>query len=267
MKILNKIKNISFKNFSFDKIKNYLFIGLAILAVILFIDACSARKKLRAKNDIVEGLSQEIETWKNKDGQSVTKIQALESDNAQAFLEIETADKEIQNLQAEVFRYKSQLKKGGSVTVIETITEIDTFFDVAVYYDTIRKDSFIYLNGTYTANIDNDWMKGGVIGRPENIQFKGLKIRNAYTVAIGSEKEGLFKKRKTFAEVTNMNPMSETATIRTYQVKSPRIKRIGIGPTFTAGYDVTNMFREGFSFKDEITYTVGLSVQWAILRL
>ena len=97
---------------------------------------------------------------------------------------------------------------------------------------------------------------GNAIARKDSLHLN-QKIINEYSVVIGEESQGWFKPKKTFVEVINLNPFSETTKLRTYQVESKPIKRIGIGPGVYYGI--------GFNFQSQVF--VGIGVQYNLFRI
>ena len=57
-----------------------------------------------------------------------------------------------------------------------------------------------------------------------------LKVKNDYDITIGDEKVSLFK-RKTYANITNLNPDTETKVIKVYdkvEKKNHTVRNVGI---------------------------------------
>lgn len=69
----------------------------------------------------------------------------------------------------------------------------------------------------YEKKISNQWMDQ-TIKLGKNVFEQDLITYNSYSVVIGSEKDGWFK-RKQFAEITNLNPSSSTEAMKVYQKK------------------------------------------------
>lgn len=70
---------------------------------------------------------------------------------------------------------------------------------------------------TYEKSVKNNWISQNIqLGK--NIFRQDLKIYNSYEIIVGSEPNGLFK-RKQFAQITNLSPYSETEAMKVYQKK------------------------------------------------
>lgn len=158
-------------------------------------------------------LSDSLFYYKNKEGQDVAKINSLVTENANQFLEIQTKDSIILELQKEVKRNKSKIKDGGSVTIVKTETVIDTLF----------------LNNDSDYHYSDKWIDWNLSLR-DSIEFD-LSVRNDYSIVIGREKS------QYYAEITNQNPYTKTNVFRTYQVTMPKPKKFGLGIQVGYGFE------------------------------
>jgi ketosteroid isomerase-like protein len=184
------------------------------------------------REDVIEGLGKELKVYRNKDGQQVARIEYLEQKDLKALLDIKTKDAQVVEMQQLVEKYRKELKKGGTATIIEGTTKVDT-----VTTEVIVKGDSIF--PTYIGGIDlGEWVMARIEANRDSISLD-LDIRNKYSVVFGKEKTGFLGlgKRKPFAEVTNHNPYSETSMIKTYSVTPPRPSRWGVGPL--VGYGLT----------------------------
>ena len=203
---------------------NKIIIGvLSNIIVLQFVFGQATKRDLKETTILLEAVGAKQEDWKDEEGRLHSKIQVLETRKAKDFLALETKDSAILALQEVVANYKSQLKKGGNVTVFETVTVYDTTKKTSISWVTAW-DSGFYLKDTF----HNDFIHYELFANRDSISHSFL-LFNSYSVIIGQEKEGWFKK-KPFAEVINNNPYSHTKTVRTYQVAPPRPLRWGIGP-------------------------------------
>ena len=226
------------------KTNTNILLAVAVIIFLLF-NANSWRKQSKEQGDLIEVLGSELITWKNENGMNHAKIRTLTTQKTQAFLKIKSQDSNIIELQNLVKTYKKELKKGGSVTVIKTVTKHDTI------YRSTNNTIFTDFNTFVIDTFENIWMKTSFGFKFKEISEDGnfkidsvrfnLKIRNSYSVIIGSEKTKWYGKRKSFVEVINKNPYSSTIALRTYEVATPVPKRIGLGPVL--GYGFSNGFQ------------------------
>jgi hypothetical protein len=227
-----------------DYHKLILYITVVVLLILLLKGCHSKNESINERDNLIEALNDTIVTWKDKDGLSHSKIQVLETSNTEMFLAIQSQDTIIQELQIEVEKYKKRIKNQGSVTVFNTITEYDTTFKYRNFPDSCQ----------FTDNINNDFIKASYGINKDNQSFFSLKTYDKYTVVIGEEKEGLFKK-KPYVEVVNHNPYSQTKTLRTYQTLQKK-KNFSVGPHIGVGLTTDLSIRP----------YIGIGLQYTILR-
>ena len=201
---------------------------------------------------LVDLKDQQLETYRNKDGKQVARIEYLENQRVTDILELSTKDSEIRELKELVEKYRADLKKGGSATIIKGETRVDTVIkEVLVSGDSIWP--------TYSSPIAlGRWVLGNVSANRDSIDLD-LSIANEYHVVMGRDRSGFLGlvKRRPFAEVTNLNPYSETKSIKTYSVDRTRPLRWGIGPYVGYGWSDGGI-RPGF--------TTGISLNYNLIR-
>lgn len=205
------------------------------------------------KGQIIDNLNSQLKTYRNKDGQQVARIDFLEQERTKDFLKLETQDSTISELQSLVERYKSDLKKGGSATIIKTVTKIDTIIkQVEVVGDSIYP--------TYIGGVElGEWVSAQISANKDSIDLS-LNIRNDYSVVFGREKTGFLGlgKRQSFAEVTNHNPYTETEAIRTYSVKPLKQSRWGLGTM--VGYGIST------GDNNSLSWFVGAGLSYQLIK-
>ena len=227
---------------------------LIFLIVVLFGIRKSNLRKIKEQANLLESLNSDLITWKDKDSLNKAKIEVIKTQKTKDFLNLKTKDSIIIELQNEVKENKKKLKQSGSsVTIFETKSDIKHKSETQVVArDTIKN----YIFPEYKSNINLDeWVVGNVIANRDSTMLD-IKIKNSYSIVIGSEKQGLFKKTKPYVEVTNKNPFSETESLRTYQVSLPRQKR------FSLGISVNYGIGKGFEFQP----FVGIGIQYNLIR-
>jgi len=207
---------INFKNIDWVK-------TVALIAIVLF--ALSWQQGRRQdKTDtaqLINALRDTVKVSIDKYGDKVSQISQIRTDKPQTFLTIKSGDAEIQRLQAEVKKYKSQIKQNGSVTVFSSSVAVDTTFAASVKPD-----------GSVIGQAGDEWYSVRVgDGRVK------LGVKNRYTVALVEEDgQGVVK-------IKNENPHSTEGEIRTYTPLPKQTKRWGAGPY--AGIDATGKFSAG----------------------
>ena len=226
---------------------------LVVIIVILYFTNISYQKEAKENANLVISLNDTLKTWKDKDSLSHTKIQIIETERTKDFLSLQSKDEEIIKLQKTVKQYEKQIKNQGSVTNFASETKIITK-DSLVTDSVCGKCSFYFSNSDSWFSVDASIYPTET---PNQLSLSlDLKVKNEYSVIIGEEKQGLFKKPKPFVEVLNHNPYSETKSLKTYQVSNNvRVKRFGIGPNISVGFN-----DKGFS------WFIGFGLQYNLIR-
>lgn len=226
---------------------------LVVIIAILYFTNISYQKEAKENANLVISLNDTLKTWKDKDSLSHTKIQIIETERTKDFLSLQSKDEEIIKLQKTVKQYEKQIKNQGSVTNFTSETKIITK-DSLVTDSVCGKCSFYFSNSNPWYSVDASVYPTET---PNQLSLSlDLKVKNEYSVIVGEEKQGLFKKPKPFVEVLNHNPYSETESLRTYQVSNKvRVKRFGIGPNISVGFN-----DKGFS------WFIGIGLQYNLIR-
>ena len=224
-----------------------------VIIAILYFTNISYQKEAKENANLVISLNDTLKTWKDKDSLSHAKVQIIETERTKDFLSLQSKDEEIIKLQKTVKQYEKQIKNQGSVTNFASETKIITK-DSLVTDSVCGKCSFYFSNSNPWFSVDASIYPTKT---PNQLNLSlDLKVKNEYSVIVGEEKQGLFKKPKPFVEVLNHNPYSETENLKTYQVSNNvRVKRFGIGPNISAGLD-----GKGFS------WFIGIGLQYNLIR-
>lgn len=176
---------------------------------------------------LIEASTDELKVWKDKDGQNLAKIQVLETRNEKTFLAFKSQDSTIQELQSLVKQNRRLFKDSkGAAGIIKTETVIDTTTATVVSQDNQN-------NPIYSSTISDKWFKAETTATKDSTQLKLNTFHNIKLV-MGSEYQGLFKKRKSFATASDENPYSNIKDMRIYNVTEDT-KRFSIGPYIGAG--------------------------------
>ena len=170
---------------------------------------------------------------------------------------MKTKDDTIIRLQTLVKEYKKQLHNQGSATIIQTITEYDTTYVTNNLLDTIY-----FPTSTILDSISNRWISTK-FGFDRGNTIFSLRVDNLYSVVIGEESRGLFRKKEPFVEVTNHNPFTETAMLRTYQVTQTKHSKWGVGPNISVS--ASPYYKDGV-FGFQFTPTIGIGFQYNLIN-
>lgn len=192
---------------------------LALVIVLLFLRKCDG--DLGDKVNLYEHLNDSTTFYKNRLGEQVARNSVLKSENVKTFLEIESKDEEIKQLQARVKEYKSKLKEGGSVTNFSSSTDINNTTGTVVepVIDSLGvKDT---CNKTYTTKFSDKWIEYTIRANKDSTKLN-LKTNDEFSVILGSERPNIFKKRVEFVEVVSSSPYTKTKSVKTYQVQDDR---------------------------------------------
>lgn len=180
------------------------------MAVWLAVTQLNERRHDETKTQrLINALQDKQRDTTGKDGSRVSGISQIQT-TPKVFLSVKSNDKQIQRLQSEVERYRSELRKGGSVT---TITG-------EMHVDTTATDAGVATDGKwYAARIAN--------GRAV------IDVKSDITAAL------ITRDGKPVLEVTERNPYF-VHQVRTFSVDNDamKAKRWGIGPY--VGYDASS---------------------------
>lgn len=201
------------------KISKITILVSVIVALVMFFMVkimINQDKKLKQVNEMYIAANDSLNITKNKLGQQVAKTSVLETTSQKYFLSLKTKDEEIKQLQELV---KSETKKKRDVEVAlvvknKTIVQLsDSLQNHISGFVTVKDTAY----PTYEKSVKNNWINQNIqLGK--NIFRQDLKIYNSYEIVVGSEPNGLFK-RKQFAQITNLSPYSETEAMKVYQKK------------------------------------------------
>ena len=231
-----------------------ILILLTISSILLYNN--ERRKRITVSN-LYNSSQDTIRFWKNKNGENVARIFVLSSEKLEDFLKMKTKDDTIIRLQTLVKEYKKQLHNQGSATIIQTITEYDTTYVTNNLLDTIY-----FPTSTILDSISNRWISTK-FGFDRGNTIFSLRVDNLYSVVIGEESRGLFRKKEPFVEVTNHNPFTETAMLRTYQVTQTKHSKWGVGPNISVS--ASPYYKDGV-FGFQFTPTIGIGFQYNLIN-
>ena len=195
---------------------------IAIILIILDIHR-NTNKRLEQVNAMYKVSQDSLTITKNSKGVLEAKIAVFTSDKEKDFINLQTKDKAILDLQNQVKYYKSILVAGSSVTNATIVTKTDTMFiDNGTLL--VTKDSIV------TMNVDLDrlfhgWITGHISATKDlynNLTSKddttkvSISVLNKFTIVVAKDKG------KPVAILTDENPYTNTVGLRSYQVSMPK---------------------------------------------
>jgi hypothetical protein len=216
--------------------------GIAVATIIMILIVSRQRdKQYQAISDLNFALQDSLRVTKNKLGQLTTTTTVLTAENTYLFTNIKSKDAEVIRLQNVVKTYE---KKNGDLNTAlaisdETVMNLqDSITNKIIGYSTTTDTTgLITRYPIYTRSFTKEWYHGDVTVGLDTLALHVTNI-NAYDITIGEEKVSLFKK-KLFANVTNLNPNTETKVLKVYQKQEVKTKvggfllkngvKIGIG--------------------------------------
>jgi len=244
--IKDKQINLGFGTYSlFSTLKSVAL----IVALLIMVKMYFGERDLRIEQEtLVEASTDKLQVWKNKDGENVAKIRVLETSNRDTFLAFKSQDSTIQELQQLVKENRELFKSSnGSASIIKSETNIDVGAVTEVTQD---EDT-----GTpvYTSDTKTKWYEIKTVASKDSTKIK-LKTVHSLSLVMGSESQGLFKKRKTYATAKDDNPFSDIKDMRIYNVTENK-KYFVVGPFVGLGIGGSQgVVRTGWQIGFGITY-------------
>jgi len=215
-----------------DKFKTLLVKALAIfsafvtiLLVLLFYFGSKRLKNLEQTEQLYIVATDSLKLVRNELGQQKATIEVLQSDNATMFISLASKDNDIIRLQNLVKRYKKENGDLNTALILSNETNIhleDSIRNLILNWKPDPTTGILY--PTYTRPLVNDWYSGNMTMGLDTTSLD-IKIKNDYDITIGNEKVSLFKK-KYYANITNLNPDTETKVMKVYQKKEVKTKII-----------------------------------------
>jgi acyl carrier protein len=213
------------------KLKNLLpYLLIVFLGSWFLRNAEKSKDDLGQRDSVIEALNSELITWKDENNLQKAKIKVIEAEKASLFLDLKVRDTLIKDLQIEVKRNKDKIKDKGSVTIFNTVTEFDTIIKVVRVDGTKVYDT---QSCVFSQTINTEFLDATYGLDSTDHAFLTLKTYDKYSLVIGEEKAG-FLKKKTYAEITNHNPFTQTKTLKTYQTQQKK-KHFSVGPNISLG--------------------------------
>lgn len=234
--------------------KVYIILSNIAIAILLF-RGCELQRQGGISVALNQSLKDSLTTYKTKDGLNAAKISIFEADKEKDFISLAIKDTTIQKLQKLVENNKSKIHKQGSISIINTETNVSTTVATKVKDSILPSDSI--KSPVYASNFNlKGWIKGNTIATKDSTTIN-LTYKEELNLIIGKEKTGFLGlgKSKSFADVVLLNPYSEVKQMRVYSSKEPAAKRIVVGPGIYYGI--------GSNF--QITPFIGIGITWKLI--
>ena len=210
-----------------------VFIIAVILSYITFF-SYTVYKDRNYSSSRIESLTDSIQYYKDSYNVLHSKISIIEADN---FTKINSKDKDIQELQELIKRYKNV----QAATVIKTETKIVEKIVNKPILDTISKET------AYYSKFDLEgFVWGEIIAKKDSTDLI-LNIKNDFNIV------SHYDKGKLVLDVSDKNPYSITKSQRSY-INLPKQKKWGLG--ISAGYGAN---------KNGLSPYIGLGVNYNLL--
>jgi len=200
-----------------------------LVVIILFLGYKGINKEvmLNDQESINTALKDSLSTYKNKNGELVSRIKTINVSNVSNFIDVASKDSTINKLQDLVENYKKRLKDQGSAGVLNTQGKVSVITDTEISFkkDSLTTQEKIKAYPTYTSSFNlEDWVWGSVIADKDTTLID-LSFREEVSFVIGKEGTGfLGLKDEYFSDVKLKNPYNEVTQFRTYNTKIPKSK-------------------------------------------
>lgn len=222
------------------KLKKIKFLDIVIIVLIIIFIIFAFK---RCKNDIrefsnidkLESLTDSIKYYKDNYNVLHSRISIIEADN---FTKIKSKDKDIQELQELVKKYKNV----QAATVIKTETKVVEKIVNKPIFDTISRET------AYYSKFDLDgFVWGEIIAKKDSTDLI-LNIRNDFNIV------SHYDKGKLVLDISDKNPYTVTKSQRSY-INLPKQKKWGLG--INAGYGIS---------KNGLSPYIGLGVNYNLIN-
>ena len=217
------------------KLLDIICVVLIIIFIIFAFKRCKNDIREFSNIDKLESLTDSIKYYKDNYNVLHSRISIIEADN---FTKIKSKDKDIQELQELVKKYKNI----QAATVIKTETKVVEKIVNKPIFDTISRET------AYYSKFDLDgFVWGEIIAKKDSTDLI-LNIRNDFNIV------SHYDKGKLVLDVSDKNPYTVTKSQRSY-INLPKQKKWGLG--INAGYGVS---------KSGLSPYIGLGVNYNLIN-
>jgi len=201
---------------------------LLVASTILNIKMYKNVKELNSKYLILED---SLIKTQNDLKQETTTVKALTAINELASQEISTKNTELTKLRNLVAKYEKEIGKLNTAIIVsnQTITTLkDSLRNTIIGYTSVDTDTSEVVYPIYSREFEREWDKGNVTMGLDILDLS-ITTKNAYDITIGKDRLSPFKDA-VYANITNLNPNTETKTMKVYQkepVKNRTVQKMG----------------------------------------
>ena len=231
-----------------DKSKKVFIFTMIFIFILLCIHTCKTKAHNELQKTLQKNTKDSLELYINKYNESSAKIDVLESDNTEAFLNLATAQGTIVKLQKLVEKNKKALSQQGSAIVVSTEGTLKGTVETKVSVDTLshkEEKSVVYEANFKFQNADKTktWAWGSITAKKDSTSVD-LHYKEDLEIVIGKEKTGFlgFGKGKMYGNVTSLSPYSSIKEFRVYSKIPPPSSKVVIGPTLSYGLGSNFLF-------------------------
>jgi hypothetical protein len=201
--------------------RDFIYIPLILICLFFLWKGCnkgdSLERMITAKDD-------SLHQTRNTLGQQKTTTTLLYG-TISDFKKIHTSDSsQLGKLQKLVSRLTI------SATVLNTVTG-NTFSSptgTITSADTVKKDSLVYVYPEYTTDYTNRWERFKIKANKDSFDIQ-YKVFNEFDLMQTWKRNGIFKRKTCIAEITNLNPHTETLQYKTFTVQENKSNRLRDG--------------------------------------
>lgn len=234
IKVTGALPNLNLNKMKDKTIIKALAIFAIFVSILLMLIITFSKKRineLKQTEQLYITIADSLTKTINKNNQQTATIKVLQSDKIKLFTTLASNDSTILHLQNVVNLYEKKVGKLNTALVLSNETNLklqDSIKNLIIGYIT-DNDTPGVIYPIYQREINKKWYNGSLVMGLDTTALN-LKIRNEYEVTIGSEKISMFKKQE-YANVTNLNPDTETKTMKVYQkteTKDNTVKKMGV---------------------------------------
>lgn len=219
-----------------------------LLASLLFNFTTCNRSNAVVSGDLFTGI---VKAIRDKDSAHIVTIKALELKSAQMNGLHKTNDSLLNIVISNLRRYNAV-----NSSVFETkYFYSDTIRSLISKYDTIVKDSVMYVYPTYRKSLANEWIKYFYeVGK--DVDTFSVQFNNTISYTQYKKKEKWFQRAKTYIDIKSQNPYSTITDARTITIEN---KPIPLSIGLSIGYGMTsNLKPAGY---------IGISLNYKLIPL
>lgn len=189
-----------------NKYSNILFIAIAAIAILLWLDGCKKNRQDKNRINDLLGYEHIAKTYKAKDGSTVNYNTALDVDVDDFIATNDSILDYIANLELKI-------KNVYNSTIITERLRIDTLRIPVFLTDSKFDTTLQVIDSNYNMNIRLT---------NEGLTFNTIEFPNRLGVTLTDRREKWWKKKESIVAITNSNPHMITDGITSYTFKKDK---------------------------------------------